>query len=48
MQQKVHEQEGRAYDAGQWIRPETVAEAILHVLDLPTDATVSDLMLRPV
>jgi len=48
MQQKVHEQEGRAYDAGQWIRPETVAEAILHVLDLPTDATVSDLVVRPV
>ena len=48
MQQKVHEQEGRAYDAGEWIRPETVAEAILHVLDLPTDATVSDLVVRPV
>ena len=48
MQQNVHEQEGRAYDAGQWIRPETVAGAILHVLDLPTDATVSDLVVRPV
>ena len=47
MQQKVHEQEGREYDPSEWIRPETVAEAILHVLDLPTDAMVSDLMVRP-
>ena len=47
MQQKVHEQEGRAYDAGQWIRPETVAEAILHVLDLGADATITDLTIRP-
>ncbi len=47
MQQKVHEQEGRTYDAGQWIRPETVAEAVLHVLDLPRDGTISDLTVRP-
>jgi hypothetical protein len=30
MQAKVHRQEGKDYDAGAWIRPETVAEAILH------------------
>jgi NADP-dependent 3-hydroxy acid dehydrogenase YdfG len=47
MQQKVHEQEGRQYDADEWIRPETVADAILHVLDLPPDATVSDLRVQP-
>jgi short-subunit dehydrogenase len=47
MQQKVHDQEGREYDAAAWIRPETVADAILHVLDLPRDATVSDLTVRP-
>ena len=47
MQQKVHDQEGRAYDAGEWIRPETVAEAIRHVLDLPRDATVPDLTVSP-
>ena len=29
MQQKVHEQEGRAYDADAWIDPATVAGAIL-------------------
>lgn len=47
MQEKVHQQEGKAYDATAWIRPESVAEAILHVLDLPRDATISDLTVRP-
>jgi short-subunit dehydrogenase len=47
MQEDVHRQEGKEYDAGAWIRPETVAAAILHVLDLPADATVPDLTLRP-
>ena len=35
MQEKVHEQEGRTYDASRWISPETVVDTILHVLDLP-------------
>jgi len=47
MQQKVHEQESRDYDADAWIDPATVADAILHVLDLGPDATVSDLTIRP-
>lgn len=47
MQQKVHEQEGRDYDPGDWIRPETVAATILHVLDLPADATIPELTVRP-
>ena len=47
MQEKVHAQEGREYDAGDWIDAGTVVEAILHVLDLPADATVSDLTSRP-
>ena len=47
MQQKVHDQEGRPYDAGDWIDPATVAGAILHVLDLRQDATISDLTVRP-
>ena len=47
MQEKVHRQEGKEYDAADWIRPETVADAILHVLDLPRDATISDLTVRP-
>ncbi|CAN5407792.1 SDR family oxidoreductase [soil metagenome] len=47
MQEKVHAQEGKAYDAADWIRPETVVDAIVHVLDLPRDATISDLTVRP-
>jgi short-subunit dehydrogenase len=47
MQQKVHEQEGKEYDASDWIEPATVVDAILHVLDLPGDATISDLTIRP-
>lgn len=48
MQEKVHEQEGKSYDAADWIDPATVAEAILHVLDLPRDATVPDFTVKPV
>lgn len=47
MQELVHRQEGKAYDAADWIRPETVVDAILQVLDLPRDATISDLTVRP-
>jgi short-subunit dehydrogenase len=47
MQVEVHRQEGKEYDADAWIDPATVADAILRVLDLPADATVSDLTLRP-
>lgn len=47
MQEKVHAQEGKAYDAAQWIRPETVAGVILGVLDLSEDATVTDLSVKP-
>ena len=47
MQERVHEQEGKEYDAADWIRPETVADAILHVLDLPRDATIPDVTVSP-
>lgn len=47
MQEKVHGQEGRTYDASRWIQPATVADAILHVLDLPPDATIPELVIRP-
>lgn len=47
MQEKVHAQEGRTYDASRWIQPVTVADAILHVLDLPSDATIPELVIRP-
>jgi len=47
MQERVHAQEGRDYDPGAWIRPATVADAILGVLDLGDDATVPDLSIKP-
>lgn len=47
MQQKVHEQEGASYDPSVWIRPGTVADTMLHVLDLSTDATISEVTVRP-
>lgn len=47
MQEKVHEQEGRTYDATRWISPGTVVDMILHVLDLPEDATIPDVTVRP-
>ena len=44
----MHEQEGKEYDAVRTgSTPTTVVDAILHVLDLPDDATVSDLTIRP-
>ncbi|WP_211348911.1 SDR family oxidoreductase [Nocardioides litoris] len=48
MQEKVHEQEGRTYDASRWISAATVAETVLHVLDLPADATIPEVTVRPV
>ena len=47
MQQRVHDQEGKDYDAAEWIRPETVGGVILHVLDLPRDATIPDVTVSP-
>ncbi|GAA1076313.1 SDR family oxidoreductase [Kitasatospora arboriphila] len=47
MQEKVHRQEGRAYDPAQWIAPESVATAILTALDLPRDAELTEITVRP-
>lgn len=47
MQEKVHDQEGKQYDARRWIQPGTVADTILHVLDLPGDATIPEVVIRP-
>jgi NADP-dependent 3-hydroxy acid dehydrogenase YdfG len=47
MQERVHEQEGKKYDAGEWSSPETVAASIVHVLDLPADSAIPELVLRP-
>ncbi|WP_210440421.1 SDR family oxidoreductase [Nocardioides xinjiangensis] len=48
MQEKVHEQEGRTYDSSRWISADTVVDTILHVVDLPADATIPDVTVRPV
>lgn len=47
MQQRVHEQEDREYDASLFIDVETAADTILHVLDLPGDAIIPDISIRP-
>jgi NADP-dependent 3-hydroxy acid dehydrogenase YdfG len=47
MQAQVHEHEGKDYDPQDWVQPETVADAVLHVLDLGPDATVPDLSVMP-
>ncbi|WP_030159145.1 SDR family oxidoreductase [Streptomyces sp. NRRL S-244] len=47
MQAKVHSQEGKEYDPGQWIDPESVATTIVMAVDLPRDAEVNDLSVRP-
>ena len=47
MQERVHEQEGRDYDPAAWLQPRSVAATVLHVLDLPVDATIPEVVLRP-
>lgn len=47
MQEKVHRQEGEEYDASQWIDPASVATTILAALDLPRDADLIELTVRP-
>ncbi|QKV92423.1 SDR family oxidoreductase [Streptomyces sp. NA02950] len=47
MQVKVHQQEGKEYDPDRWIAPETVATTVLTALDLPHDAEITDLSVRP-
>ncbi|WP_303708687.1 MULTISPECIES: SDR family oxidoreductase [Microbacterium] len=47
MQERVHRQEGQEYDATRFITPEAVATTILTALDLPRDAHLTDLTVRP-
>lgn len=46
MQERVHAQEERSYRAAEWMSADTVAATLLHVLDLPSDATITDLTIR--
>ncbi|MFC0845972.1 MULTISPECIES: SDR family oxidoreductase [Streptomyces] len=47
MQAKVHSQEGKEYDPAKFIDPESVATTIVMAIDLPRDAEVNDLTVRP-
>ncbi|AZH78798.1 MULTISPECIES: SDR family oxidoreductase [Microbacterium] len=47
MQQRVRQQEGQDYDAGEFITPDAVATTILTALDLPRDAHLTELTIRP-
>lgn len=47
MQERVHQQEGRDYDPARFIDPDSVATTILTALDLPEDAALTDLTIRP-
>ncbi|MGP3925548.1 SDR family oxidoreductase [Streptomyces sp. 8N616] len=47
MQADVHRQEGKAYDESRWIDPGSVATTVLTALDLPRDAEITDLSVRP-
>ncbi|MEV8392407.1 MULTISPECIES: SDR family oxidoreductase [unclassified Streptomyces] len=47
MQAKIHQQEGKEYDAARWIDPGSVASTILAALDLPRDARIDDVTVRP-
>jgi len=47
MQEKVHRQEGVDYDPDRFIDPESVATSILTAMDLPRDAQITDVSVRP-
>ncbi|MFE7764729.1 SDR family oxidoreductase [Streptomyces sp. NPDC057438] len=47
MQVKLHEQFGLPYEPQAHMRATSVAAALVMALDLPQDATMSDVMLRP-
>lgn len=47
MQERVHQQEGAEYVPERFIDPESVATTILTALDLPRDAQITDLSMRP-
>ncbi|MFC3583105.1 SDR family oxidoreductase [Streptantibioticus rubrisoli] len=47
MQRKVHQQEGKEYAPERWIDPESIATTVLTALDLPRDAEITELSVRP-
>jgi short-subunit dehydrogenase len=47
MQVKVHQQEGKEYDVSKLMDPESVVTMIVTALDLPRDASIDDMRVRP-
>jgi NADP-dependent 3-hydroxy acid dehydrogenase YdfG len=47
MQESTHQQEGKEYDPSRWIDPESVASTVLAAIDLPRDAEINDVSVRP-
>ncbi|MEU5024491.1 SDR family oxidoreductase [Streptomyces milbemycinicus] len=47
MQVKVHQQEGKDYEPERWMTVGSVATTVLTALDLPRDAEITDLSVRP-
>jgi NADP-dependent 3-hydroxy acid dehydrogenase YdfG len=47
MQQSIYTREGRTYQPDMLLQPEDVANAILHALQMPRTAEITDLHLRP-
>ncbi|MDK1476068.1 SDR family oxidoreductase [Streptomyces sp. 549] len=47
MQEKVHQQEGKEYDAARFISAESVARTLLTALDMPRGTEITDLGIRP-
>ena len=47
MQEALHESEGNPYDPDRWIQPESVAKAVVDVIELSSDATIADITIRP-
>nr|WP_314842497.1 SDR family oxidoreductase [uncultured Microbacterium sp.] len=47
MQERVHHQEGREYDPARFITADAVATMIIAALDIPDDAALTDMTIRP-
>jgi len=46
LQAKVHVHEGKEYQPEEWVRPESIAQAVLNALDFPRDGELSDITLK--
>ncbi len=47
MQRDLIAIEGKEYDPGQFLKPETVASAVVHAIHTPADAHPTEIVLRP-